>query len=74
MCVQGLCSTTSTSDTSRFTNAYFVGRNEGYALAMEGALKLKEVSYLHAEAYPASELKHGPLATAPGGLNFSPAK
>ena len=47
---------------ARFTNAYFVGRNEGYALAMEGALKLKEVSYLHAEAYPASELKHGPLA------------
>jgi glucosamine--fructose-6-phosphate aminotransferase (isomerizing) len=45
-----------------FANAYFVGRNEGYALAMEGALKLKEVSYLHAEAYPASELKHGPLA------------
>jgi glucosamine--fructose-6-phosphate aminotransferase (isomerizing) len=47
---------------ARFSNAYFVGRNEGYALAMEGALKLKEVSYLHAEAYPASELKHGPLA------------
>jgi len=47
---------------ARFNNAYFVGRNEGYALAMEGALKLKEVSYLHAEAYPASELKHGPLA------------
>jgi glucosamine--fructose-6-phosphate aminotransferase (isomerizing) len=47
---------------AHFANAYFVGRNEGYALAMEGALKLKEVSYLHAEAYPASELKHGPLA------------
>jgi len=47
---------------AHFTNAYFVGRNEGYAVAMEGALKLKEVSYLHAEAYPASELKHGPLA------------
>ncbi len=47
---------------AHFSNAYFVGRNEGYALAMEGALKLKEVSYLHAEAYPASELKHGPLA------------
>src|SRR5262249_35201970 len=43
-------------------NAYFVGRTAGYAVAMEGALKLKEVSYLHAEAYPASELKHGPLA------------
>src|ERR1022692_4125316 len=43
-------------------NAYFIGRAAGYAVAMEGALKLKEVSYLHAEAYPASELKHGPLA------------
>jgi glutamine---fructose-6-phosphate transaminase (isomerizing) len=41
---------------------YFVGRAAGYAVAMEGALKLKEVSYKHAEAYPASELKHGPLA------------
>ena len=41
---------------------YFVGRGAGYAVAMEGALKLKEVSYKHAEAYPASELKHGPLA------------
>jgi glutamine---fructose-6-phosphate transaminase (isomerizing) len=43
-------------------HAYFVGRSAGYAVAMEGALKLKEVSYLHAEAYSASELKHGPLA------------
>ena len=41
---------------------YFIGRAAGYAVAMEGALKLKEVSYKHAEAYPASELKHGPLA------------
>ena len=44
------------------SNAYFVGRAAGYAVALEGALKLKEVSYVHAEAYPASELKHGPLA------------
>jgi glucosamine--fructose-6-phosphate aminotransferase (isomerizing) len=44
------------------SDAYFVGRAAGYPIAMEGALKLKEVSYLHAEAYPASELKHGPLA------------
>ncbi|HTT01084.1 MAG TPA: glutamine--fructose-6-phosphate transaminase (isomerizing) [Steroidobacteraceae bacterium] len=43
-------------------DVYFVGRAAGYGIAMEGALKLKEVSYLHAEAYPASELKHGPLA------------
>ena len=43
-------------------HAFYVGRAAGYAVASEGALKLKEVSYLHAEAYPASELKHGPLA------------
>jgi glutamine---fructose-6-phosphate transaminase (isomerizing) len=43
-------------------DAYYVGRAAGLAVALEGALKLKEVSYLHAEAYPASELKHGPLA------------
>lgn len=43
-------------------HAYFVGRSSGLAVAMEGALKLKEVSYLHAEAYSAAELKHGPLA------------
>src|SRR5882672_793972 len=43
-------------------HAYFVGRSAGYAVAMVGALKLKEVSYLHAEAYSAAELKHGPLA------------
>lgn len=47
---------------AQYQRAYFVGRCEGYGLAKEGALKLKEVSYIHAEAYPASELKHGPLA------------
>ncbi len=41
---------------------FFIGRSLGYPVALEGALKLKEVSYIHAEAYPASELKHGPLA------------
>jgi glucosamine--fructose-6-phosphate aminotransferase (isomerizing) len=41
---------------------FFVGRAGGYAVALEGAQKLKEVSYVHAEAYPAAELKHGPLA------------
>ena len=40
----------------------FVGRVRGYPVAREGAQKLKEISYIHAEAYPASELKHGPLA------------
>jgi glucosamine--fructose-6-phosphate aminotransferase (isomerizing) len=47
---------------AKVNDAYFIGRAAGFAVAMEGALKLKEVSYLHAEAYPASELKHGPLA------------
>jgi glucosamine--fructose-6-phosphate aminotransferase (isomerizing) len=50
------------SEIARCDNAYFVGRAAGFPVAMEGALKLKEISYLHAEAYPASELKHGPLA------------
>ncbi|MDH3633111.1 MAG: glutamine--fructose-6-phosphate transaminase (isomerizing) [Gammaproteobacteria bacterium] len=43
-------------------HALFLGRGEHHAIAMEGALKLKEISYIHAEAYPAGELKHGPLA------------
>ncbi|WP_299872172.1 glutamine--fructose-6-phosphate transaminase (isomerizing) [uncultured Cocleimonas sp.] len=43
-------------------NALFLGRGDQYPVAMEGALKLKEISYIHAEAYPAGELKHGPLA------------
>jgi glucosamine--fructose-6-phosphate aminotransferase (isomerizing) len=43
-------------------NALFLGRGIQYPVAMEGALKLKEISYIHAEAYPAGELKHGPLA------------
>jgi glutamine---fructose-6-phosphate transaminase (isomerizing) len=47
---------------ARYHNVYFVGRAACFPVAMEGALKLKEVSYQHAEAYPASELKHGPLA------------
>ena len=40
----------------------FLGRGVGYPTAMEGALKLKEISYIHAEGYPAGELKHGPIA------------
>jgi len=43
-------------------NALFLGRGEQYPVALEGALKLKEISYIHAEGYPAGELKHGPLA------------
>lgn len=44
------------------SHALFLGRGVQYPVAMEGALKLKEISYIHAEAYPAGELKHGPLA------------
>ena len=47
---------------ARKENALFLGRGLHYPIAMEGALKLKEISYIHAEAYPAGELKHGPLA------------
>ncbi|MDE0741316.1 MAG: glutamine--fructose-6-phosphate transaminase (isomerizing) [Candidatus Poseidoniia archaeon] len=50
---------------SQFVNSksvFFVGRNINYPLALEGALKLKEISYIHAEGFPAGELKHGPLA------------
>src|SRR5690606_41175450 len=42
-------------------HALFLGRGALHPIAMEGALKLKEISYIHAEAYPAGELKHGPL-------------
>ena len=44
------------------TSALFLGRGTMHAIALEGALKLKEISYIHAEAYPAGELKHGPIA------------
>ncbi|MFM0208849.1 glutamine--fructose-6-phosphate transaminase (isomerizing) [Paraburkholderia sediminicola] len=47
---------------SRKDHALFLGRGLHYPIALEGALKLKEISYIHAEAYPAGELKHGPLA------------
>jgi len=43
-------------------SAFYIGRTNGFPIALEGAQKLKEISYIHAEAYPASELKHGPLA------------
>ncbi len=43
-------------------SAFYIGRVRGYPVALEGAQKLKEISYIHAEAYPAAELKHGPLA------------
>lgn len=49
-------------DFAQKDNALFLGRGLHYPIALEGALKLKEISYIHAEAYPAGELKHGPLA------------
>ena len=45
-----------------FSNALYLGRNYNYPVALEGALKLKEISYIHAEGYPAAEMKHGPIA------------
>ena len=47
---------------AKCTSAFYIGRGPAYPIALEGAQKLKEISYIHAEAYPASELKHGPLA------------
>ncbi len=47
---------------SKYHNVLYLGRGTSYTLAMEGALKLKEISYIHAEAYAAGELKHGPIA------------
>jgi len=49
-------------------NAYFLGRGLGLPLSMEGALKLKEIAYIHAEAYPAGESKHGPIALVEEGF------
>jgi len=49
-------------------HALFLGRGAHYPIALEGALKLKEISYIHAEAYPAGELKHGPLALVDDGM------
>ena len=46
----------------------FLGRGYSYPIALEGALKLKELSYIHAEGYPAGEMKHGPLALIEDGM------
>lgn len=53
---------------AKWESAFFVGRNLDYPVAQEGALKLKEISYIHAEAYAAGELKHGPLALIVEGI------
>jgi glucosamine--fructose-6-phosphate aminotransferase (isomerizing) len=65
----------STEETAQFIaeqiadaeHAYFIGRNLDYAAALEGSLKLKEISYLHSEAYPAGELKHGTISLIEAG-------
>jgi glutamine---fructose-6-phosphate transaminase (isomerizing) len=49
-------------DISKARDVLYLGRGSMYPIAMEGALKLKEISYIHAEGYPAGELKHGPIA------------
>ena len=49
-------------------NALYLGRGQMYPIALEGALKLKEISYIHAEGYPAGEMKHGPIALLEKGL------
>ncbi len=52
---------------SRFNNVFFIGRGIDYALCMEASLKLKEISYIHSEAYPAGELKHGTISLVEKG-------
>ena len=53
---------------SRYKNFLFLGRGINFPIALEGALKLKELSYLHAEGYPAGEMKHGPIALIDDGM------
>ena len=50
------------AETYHYTNFLYLGRGINYPIALEGALKLKEISYIHAEGYPAGEMKHGPIA------------
>ena len=56
-------------DLAQSSSFFYLGRGFDYAVAMEAALKLKEVSYIHAEAYPAGEMKHGPLALVEPGVS-----
>ena len=55
-------------DLHRVESVLFLGRHAGYPVALEGALKLKEIAYLHAEGFPAGELKHGPIALVEEGI------
>ncbi|GAG14112.1 unnamed protein product, partial [marine sediment metagenome] len=56
------------SKLKKYGDFFFIGRSFAYPIAMEGALKLKEITYVHAEAYPAGELKHGPLSMLEEGI------
>jgi glucosamine--fructose-6-phosphate aminotransferase (isomerizing) len=56
------------SKLNKYEDFFFIGRSFAYPIAMEGALKLKEITYMHAEAYPAGELKHGPLSMLEEGV------
>ena len=53
-----------------FGNFMFIGRKYNYPIALEGALKLKEISYIHADAYPSAEMKHGPIALISPALSM----
>ncbi len=53
------------------SDALFLGRGYNFPMALEGALKLKEISYIHAEGYPAAEMKHGPIALVDENLTGS---
>ena len=61
--IQSICNTFSEAK-----GAMFLGRGYSYPIALEGALKLKELAYIHAEGYPAGEMKHGPLALIEDGM------
>jgi len=56
-------------DNYNMEHAFFLGRGVDYLVALEGSLKLKEITYIHSEAYAAGELKHGPIALIEDGIN-----
>src|SRR5256884_9365229 len=61
-CSRDWSSDVCSSDLADAPNALYLGRGVNFPVALEGALKLKEISYIHAEGYPAAEMKHGPIA------------
>ncbi len=56
-------------DIHNVKNCFYIGRGNDYTTAMDGSLKLKEIAYIHSEAYPAGELKHGPIALIEDGTS-----